>query len=132
MAGRLGSDDLVNTIVIAHPGNLTPAQIRAIKVNLPRMLCPSRDLTYMSPQVPASWVLAEGKNITFFFRSALHHLLHIADDQLFKDKDVKTAEGIFKEQEEKPDHVDYEFRVYQGKFLLVIRARFVQLNPNGS
>ncbi len=36
---------------------------------------------------------------------------------MFKDKDVKTAEGIFKEQEEKPDHVDYEFRVYKGKFL---------------
>ena len=86
----------------------------------------------MSPQVPASWVLAEGKNINFFFRCALHRLLHITDDQFFKDKDVKTAESIFKEQEEKPDHVDYEFRVYQGKFLLVIRASFVQLNPDGA
>ncbi len=36
---------------------------------------------------------------------------------MFNDKDVKTAEGIFKEQEEKPDHVDYEFRVYKGKSL---------------
>ncbi|KAF8501050.1 dienelactone hydrolase endo-1-3,1,4-beta-D-glucanase [Russula emetica] len=76
IAGRLGSTDLVNTIVIAHPSKLTPAQIRAIKV-------------------PSSWVLAE-------------------DDHSFKDKDVKTAEGIFKEQEEKPDHVDYEFQVYKG------------------
>jgi hypothetical protein len=32
MAGRLGSTGLVNTIVIAHPGNLKPAQIRAIRV----------------------------------------------------------------------------------------------------
>ena len=32
MAGRLGSTDLVNTIVIAHPNNLPPAQVRAIKV----------------------------------------------------------------------------------------------------
>jgi carboxymethylenebutenolidase len=32
MAGRLGSTDLVNTIVIAHPNSLAPAQIRAIKV----------------------------------------------------------------------------------------------------
>jgi len=76
IAGRLGSTDFVNTIVIAHPSNLKPAQIRAIKV-------------------PSSWALAE-------------------DDHGFKDKDVKTAEGIFKEQEEKPDHVDYEFQVYKG------------------
>ncbi|KAN0123351.1 dienelactone hydrolase endo-1-3,1,4-beta-D-glucanase [Russula decolorans] len=76
IAGRLGSSDFVNTIVIAHPSNLKPAQIRAIKV-------------------PSSWALAE-------------------DDHGFKDKDVKTAEGIFKEQEEKPDHVDYEFQVYKG------------------
>jgi dienelactone hydrolase len=76
IAGRLGSTDLVNTVVIAHPSNLKPAQIRAIKV-------------------PSSWALAE-------------------DDHGFKDEDVKTAEGIFKEQEEKPDHVDYEFRVYKG------------------
>ncbi|KAF8272180.1 Alpha/Beta hydrolase protein [Lactarius quietus] len=40
IAGRLGSTDLVNTIVVAHPINLIPAQIRAIKV-------------------PTSWVLAE-------------------------------------------------------------------------
>lgn len=42
---------------------------------------------------------------------------YIAEDHGFKDKDVKAAEGIFKEQEEKPDHVDYEFQVYKGKFL---------------
>ncbi len=50
-----------------------------------------------------------------FSMYALHHL-HIAEDHSFKDKDVKAAEGIFKEQEEKPDHVDYEFRVYEGKY----------------
>jgi len=76
ISGRLGSTDLVNTIVVAHPSNLKPAHIRAIKV-------------------PSSWALAE-------------------EDHMFKDKDVKTAEGIFKEQEEKPDHVDYEFEVYKG------------------
>jgi hypothetical protein len=32
MAGRLGSTGLVNTIVIAHPSNLKPAQVRAIQV----------------------------------------------------------------------------------------------------
>jgi len=40
LAGRLGSTDSVNTIVIAHPSNLKPAHIRAIKV-------------------PSCWVLAE-------------------------------------------------------------------------
>ena len=34
MTGRLGSTDFVNTIAMAHPGNLTQAQIRAIKVSL--------------------------------------------------------------------------------------------------
>jgi dienelactone hydrolase len=66
IAGRLGSTDFVNTIMIAHPSNLKPAQIRAIKVNLPRMVCPSHDFTHVSPQVPSSWALAEGKNITVF------------------------------------------------------------------
>ena len=33
MAARLGSTDSVNTIVVAHPGGLKPAQIRAIKVS---------------------------------------------------------------------------------------------------
>ncbi|KAH9179171.1 dienelactone hydrolase endo-1-3,1,4-beta-D-glucanase [Lactarius sanguifluus] len=76
MAVRLGSTDSVNTIVIAHPATLKPAQVRAIKV-------------------PASWLLAE-------------------EDFSFKDKDVKTAQSIFKEQEEKPDHVDYEFKIWNG------------------
>ncbi|KAH9080606.1 dienelactone hydrolase endo-1-3,1,4-beta-D-glucanase [Lactarius deliciosus] len=76
MAVRLGSTDLVNTIVIAHPAASKPAQVRAIKV-------------------PASWLLAE-------------------EDFSFKDKDVKTAQSIFKEKEEKPDHVDYEFKIWNG------------------
>lgn len=32
MAARLASTDLVNTIVVAHPGALKPAEIRAIQV----------------------------------------------------------------------------------------------------
>jgi hypothetical protein len=44
----------------------------------------------------------------------------------FKDKDVKTAEAIFKEQGEKPDRVDYEFRVWEGKFFfLMASARLI-------
>ena len=40
----------------------------------------------------------------------------------FKDKHVKTAEAVFKEQEEKPDHVDYEFRVWKGKFFFLMTS----------
>jgi len=31
------------------------------------MVCLCHDFTYVSPQVPSSWALAEGKNITVFF-----------------------------------------------------------------
>jgi hypothetical protein len=61
MAGRLGSTDLVNTIVVAHPSGLTPGQIRAIKVNLTLNSWVSHSLTRVPLQVPSSWVLAEGK-----------------------------------------------------------------------
>ena len=33
----------------------------------------------------------------------------------FKDKDVKTAQAIFKEKEGRPDQVDYEFKIWNGK-----------------
>ena len=115
MTGRLGSTDFVNTIVIAHPGGLTQAQIRAIKVNLTLNSWPSHGLTRVSLQVPSSWVLAEGKTELFCFRCALRHLsLPIIDDEYFKDKDVEATRAILKEQEEKPDHVDYEITVYKG------------------
>ncbi len=47
-----------------------------------------------------------------------HHLLPHAEDHSFKDKDVETAKAIFKEQEEKPNHVEYEFRIWKGKNFL--------------
>ena len=35
MAGRLGSTDYVNTVVLAHPSNVKPADVRALKVRNP-------------------------------------------------------------------------------------------------
>jgi hypothetical protein len=32
----------------------------------------------------------------------------------FKDKDIKGARAILAEQEAKSDHVDYEFKIWQG------------------
>ena len=58
MAGRLGSTDLVNTIVIAHPGGLNHAQIRAIKVNLENSW-PSHGLTLVT--LPGSLFLGAGR-----------------------------------------------------------------------
>jgi hypothetical protein len=63
MTGRLGSTDFVNTVVIAHPSNLTQGQIRAIKVNLTLNSWLSHGLTHVSLQVPSSWALAEGKTL---------------------------------------------------------------------
>ncbi len=36
------------------------------------------------------------------------------EDHQFKDKDIQATRAILKEQEEKPDHVDYEITVYEG------------------
>ena len=56
-----------------------------------------------------------------------HHLLPHAEDHSFKDKDVETAKAIFKEQEEKPNHVEYEFRIWKGKnFFLVTGPCLIQ------
>jgi hypothetical protein len=61
MAARLGSTELVDTIVIAHPTNLTTVDTRAIKVDNPTSKTHlSNGLTCFSPQVPSCWVLAEG------------------------------------------------------------------------
>ena len=60
MTGRLGSTNLVNTVVIAHPSDLTQAQIRAIKVAL-FLNSWSHGLSRVCLQVPSSWALAEGK-----------------------------------------------------------------------
>ena len=63
MTGRLGTTDFVNTVVIAHPSNVSQSQIRAIKVNITLNSRPSYGLTHVSLQVPSSWALAEGKTL---------------------------------------------------------------------
>jgi carboxymethylenebutenolidase len=69
-------------------------------------------------------LVAGRRSIIISFISRLHHhLLSHAEDYTFKDKDVETAKAIFKEQEGKPNHVEYEFRTWKGKvFVLVARA----------
>ena len=52
---RLGSTDLVNSVVICHPGPFTLDQVKAIKV-------------------PTAWVCAEGiyQILAFFFLPEIH------------------------------------------------------------
>ena len=81
MAARLGSTELVDTIVIAHPTNLKSVDIRAIKVGNPSRNSSVRWSYFFSPQVPSCWVLAEG-NTSFLSLSMcthqnVHHLLQM-------------------------------------------------------
>lgn len=46
-----------------------------------------------------------------------------ADDMGFKEKDVKTAQAIFKEKEGRPNPVDYEFKIWPGKFSFLAHLR---------
>jgi hypothetical protein len=72
-------------------------------------------LTYFSqPRSPllGLWLKVKYKGFGFF--DAHHRSPTNTEDMGFKDKDVKTAQAIFKEQEEKPDHVDYEFKIWKG------------------
>lgn len=67
--------------------------------------------------------------IGFVFDAHLHHLsLPIIEDHYFKDKKVEVTRAILKEQEEKPDNVDYEVTVYKGTFTFFtfeMRARLM-------
>ena len=56
------------------------------------------------------------------FLDVRHYLSPDAEDSYFKDKDVKTAQAIFKGQEGKSEHVDYEFRVWKGKKIFLIMS----------
>jgi hypothetical protein len=57
------------------------------------------------------WLKVKPNELNVVFRCGLTK----AEDMSFKDKDVKIAQSIFKEQEEKPDRVDYEFNIWNGK-----------------
>jgi hypothetical protein len=47
----------------------------------------------------------------------------------FKDKDVKGAQAIFKEQEGKADHVEYEFQTWKGEsFFMVTFICYIFVN----
>lgn len=93
MAVRLGSTDLFDSLVIAHPGNPTIEQIKAIKK-------------------PASWACAEGVPS---FSGIEYVLTRSAEDMGFKKPLRDEAEATFAARKDKPDYVDYEFKDYKGK-----------------
>lgn len=49
------------------------------------------------------------------------------EDQYFSDQKVEATRAILKEQEEKPDKVDYEVTIYKGTstFYFEMRARLM-------
>jgi len=112
MTGRLGSTDFVNTIVIAHPGGLTQAQIRAIKVNLTLNSWPSHGLTHVSLQVPSSWVLAEGK--TFLFSMCTTSFIIIQTTNSSKTKMSRRPEPYSRNRRRNP-------------ITLTMRSRFIMV-----
>ena len=93
---RLGGTDLVNSLVICHPGPITIDQVKAIKV-------------------PTAWVCAEGNLLeicllyTFFFK------LLLSEDMLFPESLRLESEAVFAERKDKENYIDYEFKVYKGK-----------------
>jgi hypothetical protein len=76
MSGRLGSTDYVNTIVIAHPGELKPVDIRAIKVGNPTSnSCPSDSLICPFPLrflLVGCWPKVT-HDCSLFFRHTVHY-----------------------------------------------------------
>ena len=87
------SPELVDTVVIAHPGGVTVDVVKAIKV-------------------PACWVCAEGA----FKEHAARHNTDSAfiDDMGFKPAARNAAEAVFKAREGKDDFIPYEFKDWKG------------------
>lgn len=90
---RLGGTDLVNSIVICHPGGFTIDQVKAIKV-------------------PTAWVCAEGIYCRLPFETFILRLL--SEDFTLSESLRLASEAVFAERKEKADYIDYELKVYKG------------------
>lgn len=60
VAVRFGATDLLDSIVVVHPGPVSLEQIRAIKVRRLVELSAPTNAFCLHPQLPAAWVCAEG------------------------------------------------------------------------
>jgi hypothetical protein len=74
MAIRLGSEDLLNTMVVAHPASVTQAQIRAIKVNIIYSIPPSGLTDFSQPRFPHLGLWLKVRIILFFMCIVIHRL----------------------------------------------------------
>ena len=94
---RLGSTDLVNSVVICHPGPFTLDQVKAIKV-------------------PTAWVCAEGiyQILSFFQTSILIKKIMLSEDMFFPESLRLSSEAVFAERKDKENYIDYELKVYKG------------------
>lgn len=128
MAGRLGSTEFVNTIVIAHPSNLNPAQIRAIKVNLPPMVCLSHDFTY----VPRSLRLGPWPKVKYycfpFCTTSLYYTPQMT--MASKIKMSRPPRPYSRSRRRNLIMLTMNSRFTRVCFFLAMRARLVQSNPD--
>ena len=114
-AARLGAKNLVDSIVINHPGGLSLKEVGPIRVSI----APRFQNVVVSPklfQVPTSWVNAEGTIHTHKLSVAVSSnvIWTTADDAWFNADLQLKAEAIFAERTGKENFVEYEFKQWKG------------------
>lgn len=62
----MAGTDLLNSVVICHPGSVTEEAVQAMKVRVPIVLFTFDAHVYVFLQVPSAWACAEG---VYFFVS---------------------------------------------------------------
>ncbi|KAJ3775514.1 dienelactone hydrolase endo-1-3,1,4-beta-D-glucanase [Lentinula raphanica] len=100
LAVSMASTDLLNSVVICHPGSITPEAVEAMKVR--HTLCHTHTVSQkyihasrFLTQVPSAWACAE-------------------EDMGFKPAMRRKAEEILASRKDKENFVEYEFKDYKG------------------
>ena len=104
-----GKPDLVDTVVICHPGKFTTKDVKKIKI-------------------PNSWVCSEGKD----FQHGCFFLTLIADDTFFPAALRDKCEAEFVSRRDKESFVEYEFKEYKGSFLSLYSFVLFSLKLSGT
>lgn len=111
---RLGSKDLVDTLVVCHPGGCSIEELKAIKV-LNSIFLSSfvvLNLFFTRSRPPSS-----APKVLFFCLLILLRFstfVHLIEDSMFKPELRSKAEAIFAARKDKEDFIDYEFVEYKG------------------
>lgn len=98
-----GKPDLLDTVVICHPGKFTIKEVENMKI-------------------PNSWVCTEGKICIVHYHSVL--TLN-TDDTFFPTALRDKSEAEFLSRKDKENFVEYEFKEYKGS----LNSSLVYLRP---